>query len=107
MSFWKRAVLVLTVAATVSGQVLASTQQFPESRRTQVTVADALIARPVGLVVTGLGAVLFVVSLPFSAIGGNVGDAAETLVVNPAKETFGRCLGCTSIEQKTSKNDMQ
>ncbi len=56
--------------------------------------ADVLIARPAGVVVTALGAAFFVVSLPFSAAGGNLNKAAETLVVNPARETFVRCLGC-------------
>jgi len=107
MSFWKRAVMILTVAATmsVSTQVMAA-KQYKESRQAQATIADALIARPLGVVVTGLGAVLFVVSLPFSALGGNVGEAADALVVNPAKETFTRCLGCTSSDQKSAVNDI-
>lgn len=107
MSFWKRAVMILTVAATmsVSTQVLAA-QQYKESRQTQATIADAVIARPLGIVVTGIGAVLVVVSLPFSALGGNIGEAADALVVNPAKETFTRCLGCTSSEQKSATNDI-
>ena len=62
MSFWKRAVMILTVAATmsVSTQVLAA-KQYKETRQTQATIADAVIARPLGVVVTGIGAVLFVV----------------------------------------------
>lgn len=57
---------------------------------------DLVIARPLGIVVTTLGAAAFVVSLPFSAAGGNVEQAADTLVVGPARETFVRCLGCRS-----------
>jgi hypothetical protein len=57
-------------------------------------VADAVVARPLGVVLTTVGAVTFVVSLPFSAIGGNVEAAAENLVLKPARETFVRCLGC-------------
>jgi hypothetical protein len=107
MSFWKRAVMILTVATTmsVSTQVLAA-QQYKDSRQTQATIADAVIARPLGIVVTGLGAVLFVVSLPFSALGGNIGEAADALVIKPAKETFTRCLGCTSSEQTSAVNDI-
>jgi hypothetical protein len=45
---------------------------------------------------TVVGAATFVVSLPFSALGGNVADAADTLVVGPAKATFVRCLGCSN-----------
>src|SRR5690625_1953105 len=54
---------------------------------------DALLVRPLGLVATVLGAGLFVVSLPLSALGGNVGEAAQTLVVAPAEMTFVRPLG--------------
>ncbi|MEQ8858295.1 MAG: hypothetical protein RIC56_06580 [Pseudomonadales bacterium] len=57
---------------------------------------DLLIARPLGIVATTLGTAAFIVSLPFSAAGGNVGEAADTLVVGPARETFVRCLGCRS-----------
>ncbi len=101
MSVFRKAVFGVTVAATltVSGQALAA-QQYEESYRSQSAALDALVARPIGIVVTGIGAVLFAVSLPFSALGGNVDEAAEALVVNPARETFTRCLGCTSVEQK-------
>lgn len=54
---------------------------------------DALLVRPLGLVATILGAGIFVVSLPFSALGGNVGEAGRALVVAPAKMTFSRPLG--------------
>lgn len=56
--------------------------------------ADLLFARPAGAVVTVLGSAFFVLTLPFSAAGGNLNQAAETLVVGPARETFVRCLGC-------------
>lgn len=57
---------------------------------------DLLIARPLLIAGTALGAILFVVSLPFSALGGNVEEAAQALVVEPGREAFVRCLGCTS-----------
>ena len=57
-------------------------------------VADVVVARPLGLLATIGGAAAFVVSLPFSALGGNVPQAADALVVGPAKATFVRCLGC-------------
>ena len=59
-------------------------------------VADVGIARPLGLVATGLWCAAFVVSLPFSALGGNVDQSAKTLVQGPAATTFMRCLGCKS-----------
>ncbi|WLG96153.1 multidrug transporter [Pseudomonas sp. Z1-14] len=57
-------------------------------------LGDLLIARPLLLAATVIGAGAFVVSLPFTALGGGVGDAGKALVVDPAKATFVRCLGC-------------
>jgi len=44
--------------------------------------------------------VVYPVSLPFSALGGNAAEAGEVLVVGPAKATFVRCLGCTRTGRK-------
>jgi hypothetical protein len=41
-----------------------------------------------------------VVSLPFTALGGNVGAAGKALVVDPGKAAFVRCLGCTESGYK-------
>lgn len=59
----------------------------------EIMTVDALLVRPLGLVATILGAGIFIVSLPFSALGGNVGEAGHALVVAPAKMTFTRPLG--------------
>jgi len=40
------------------------------------------------------------VSLPFTALGGNVAEAGQALVVEPGKEAFVRCLGCTTSGYK-------
>jgi len=58
-------------------------------------LGDLLIARPLLVVATVIGAGAFVVSLPFTALGGGVGDAGQALVVDPARAAFVRCLGCT------------
>jgi len=58
-------------------------------------IADLVIARPFLIAATAVGAVVFVVSLPFTALGGNVKDACKALVVDPGKAAFVRCLGCT------------
>lgn len=58
--------------------------------------ADLLIARPVLLATTIVGSAIWLVALPFSALGGNVEESTETLVIGPAKATFLRCLGCSS-----------
>lgn len=54
---------------------------------------DVLVIRPLSLVATVAGTGLFVLSLPFSALGRNTDEAAGQLVGAPAKYTFLRPLG--------------
>lgn len=56
-------------------------------------VADFVFVRPIGIVATAIGSVFYVVSLPFSLLGGNPGDAGVALVKEPAAYTFTRPLG--------------
>ncbi len=55
---------------------------------------DGLFVRPIALLSTIVGSVVFVLTLPFSAASGNIDEAADTLVMEPARFTFTRCLGC-------------
>ena len=56
-------------------------------------LADVFLVRPVTFVASAVGAVGWVVSLPFSAIGGNVGETGEVLVKEPLRYTFVRPVG--------------
>jgi hypothetical protein len=56
-------------------------------------MADAFLMRPFMLVGTAVTTATFVVMLPFSILGGNVSQSADTLVTRPAKYTFVRPLG--------------
>lgn len=56
-------------------------------------ILDLLILRPVGLVATVGGVVIFVGSLPISLPTGSVGKTFRALVVRPASYTFWRTLG--------------
>ena len=56
-------------------------------------LADAFMVRPFMLVSTVLTTATFIVTLPFSALGGNVGESADKLVKEPAAYTFTRPLG--------------
>ncbi|MBD9398493.1 multidrug transporter [Pseudomonas sp. PDM11] len=58
-------------------------------------IGDLLIARPLLIGATVIGAAAFVVALPFSAMGGGIGATGRALVVEPGKAAFVRCLGCT------------
>ena len=62
---------------------------------------DLVVARPLGVVTSVGGLAVFLVSLPFTALGGNTDEAAETLVAGPLRETFARCLGCRSSKAKS------
>lgn len=71
-----------------------------DAPRAYSMVADLLIARPLLIAGTALGAAVFVVTLPFSALGGNVEEAGDALVIEPGREAFVRCLGCASGYQR-------
>ncbi len=54
---------------------------------------DLVVVRPLGVVATIAGTVLFVASLPIDLLAWNVKDPAQRLVVEPARFTFTRDLG--------------
>jgi hypothetical protein len=56
-------------------------------------IFDFLVVRPVGIVATAVGSGFYVVSLPFSLLGQNPGEAGVALVKEPAAYTFTRPLG--------------
>ncbi len=56
-------------------------------------LADAFLVRPFMLVGTAATTATFIVTLPFTLLGGNVGEAADKLVIEPAAYTFVRPLG--------------
>lgn len=58
---------------------------------------DAVLVKPIGLVSMVVGSAVFVVTLPISIPTGTVGEAGASLVVDPAKDVFARCLGCTEV----------
>ena len=54
---------------------------------------DLVFCRPLGFVALLGGTLVFVVSSPFSGLGGNIEGAWDNLVVDPAEFTFKRQLG--------------
>ena len=74
----------------------SSANPFDDSQPSALAMyTDLLIIRPIGVVTTTLGAVAYVISLPFTLPVGGATEAGEVLVVEPAMYTFARCLGCT------------
>jgi hypothetical protein len=90
----------LLAATLAMSNMMISTQARADSYDNSETapsggamLADTILVRPFMLVSTVAGLATFIVTLPFSALGGNVGEAGKTLVVEPAQYTFVRPLG--------------
>lgn len=67
--------------------------EMDDDETAEKMVADAFVVRPVGIAATVLGSVFYIISLPFSYIGGNQSQAQKALVEDPARYTFQRPLG--------------
>ena len=92
--------MMLTAVAPLQAVAGSSAQDRPGEI---AMIADSLIARPVLFASTVVGAGLWLVTSPFSLLGGNIGEAGEVLVLNPGKSTFIRCLGCTPAQHESLK----
>lgn len=93
---------VLVLALVLAFPSIGWSNTIEESPSALAMSADALFVRPVMLVTTLLGGVIFVVSSPFSGLGGNIGESWNVLVEQPFDTTFVRCLGCTMNGRKVS-----
>ena len=86
-------VIAALILVPLGSTAMAQTPvQAPKPSAESMSI-DLIVLRPLGIVSLVAGTAIFVVSLPFSALGGNVGQAGEKLVKDPAKFTFGRKLG--------------
>ena len=87
---------VMSVSASAASSNVSGNPGYEvEAPHAYSIVADVVIARPLLIAATVIGAGLFVVTLPFSAMGGGIGRTGKALVVEPGKAAFVRCLGCT------------
>lgn len=93
----KKITVLFAIAAmlTVSmgSEALARTETEQSRPDGGAMVADSAILRPLGVVTLVAGFAFFVISSPFSALGGNIHVAWDKMVVDPAKFTFARPLG--------------
>ena len=95
MKRFKKIFLILLTLSMVMGG-LYSTGWAGENFRRDDPVAhgwsavDLIVARPLGIVAGIVGSTIFVVSLPFTLPSGNVGNAADMLVVQPFQFSFTR-----------------
>ncbi|WP_111498536.1 MULTISPECIES: hypothetical protein [Marinobacter] len=94
-------VCTMTLAMTLMAfSSISHAQSMDNEPNAAEMAADAVIARPLLLATTVVGTAVYIVSLPFSLLGGNAADAGEKLVLGPARSTFVRCLGCIHSGRK-------
>lgn len=93
----KKSLIIITIAAMMTmplaTDTLAAEYFETEDPSGGAMMFDLAVVRPVGIIATAIGCVFFVVSSPFSALGGNINTAGEKLVKDPAAFTFKRPLG--------------
>ena len=85
--------LIVFLITAGSTQALADPYKEDTERSAMGMFGDFLLLRPIGFAAMVCGAGVFVVSLPWSLLGGNVDEAAQKLIMEPAKFTFTRPLG--------------
>ena len=71
----------------------------------ETMVVDTIVGKPLQLVNAVAGTAAYIVSLPFSLIGGNADQAQQKLFVEPWN-AMGRCLGCTVAEDNYYKSQV-
>ena len=71
----------------------------------ETMVVDTVVGKPLQLVNAVAGTAVYLVSLPFSLIGGNADQAQQKLFVEPW-DAMGRCLGCTVAEDNYYKSQV-
>ncbi|MFO7713233.1 hypothetical protein [Desulfosarcina sp.] len=94
--FLKRLVVLLTALSLVAVPCMTCFAQDLAQDKDVIAgkmAGDALIVRPLGICATVIGGALFIVSLPFSALGGNTKPAYDYLLADPFNFTFNRPLG--------------
>ena len=93
----KKSLITVMIAAMIimpfANSALAEEYFETEEPSGAEMIFDFAVLRPFGIAATAVGCVFFVVSSPFSALGGNLDDAKEMLVKDPATFTFKRPLG--------------
>lgn len=103
MNLFRSTTGALALCALASFPAVAGSQNVSgdpiytaDAPKAYAMVGDLFIARPLLIAATAVGTGVFLVSLPFTALGGNVGEAADALVAEPGRAAFARCLGCTT-----------
>jgi hypothetical protein len=91
----KRLIVLVTAIALVAVPCMTCFAEGLEQDDDLIAgkMAAEVVVRPLGLVATVLGGAIFIVTIPFSALGGNADAAYNYLLADPFKFTFSRPLG--------------
>jgi hypothetical protein len=97
MSGCKKIIIFIVVVSflviPIGSSALAKGIHVPPERTPLLMLADGVVVRPVQFSSLVLGTVSFVVTLPWSALGGNIKEAYTKMMVEPCRQTFKRPLG--------------
>ena len=94
--FLKQVMVLLTVLALIAVPCTTCLAQDLLEQDDDVIagkMAAEVVVRPLGLAATVIGGAVFIVTSPFSLLGGNVKPAFDYLVADPFTFTFNRPLG--------------
>lgn len=95
-----------TLAAALALTTLStpvSANQIEETPSAGAIVADAAIARPLYIILSQAGALVYGATLPLTLLTDSADDVAEAIVVTPLQQGFLRCLGCRKINTEVSR----
>lgn len=101
-----KATLWKTITISVTSVLLslpAQAERIEETPSAGAMVADAVVARPLYFALSQVGAVVYAATLPFTLLGQNADQAAESLVVAPLQGAFLRCLGCGKMDSQVDR----
>jgi hypothetical protein len=92
---WKKMILIpaLALAVGIPPALALDQDQITREPTGDEILADGLIARPLALIATVIGAAAFVITLPFTIPSKSTDRAAAILVAEPARYTFKRPIG--------------
>ncbi len=104
MGSFRTKILIYTLAAalSISGTLLSGsavaagcdTEYLQDDEPNGgLMLVDAVLVRPLTFIASVAGAAIWVVTLPFTLLGGNTDEAADILVADPWCYTFVRPLG--------------
>ena len=97
LGFRKIVMVVLLIAALSIGPLspAAFADEYLEREKPTggMMMWDSLFMRPIAMVATAVGSVVWLVSYPFAYCGGNTNESTQALVAAPFEWTFERPLG--------------